>query len=224
MSDYYILPNNFTITAHTGCEDTIDNSIESIIKACSSGADIFEVDVQFDKNGIPVLSHDDIIGGEVTLESAFRILKDNMSMQCNIDIKKITNLKIIPEIAKKYNVLNRIFFTGISVDFVDAAKETPEIPYYLNIDIAPIKNHTDEYYFSLVNTVKNYGAIGINCHHKNITKKLVDIFHKSGLLVSIWTCNDVEDILRILKFAPDNITSRNPSLVKKIISSNIFNN
>ena len=217
MLKNYPLPCNFTITAHTGCEDTPDNTVESIIKACNSGADIFEVDVQFDNNGIPVLSHDDIIGGEVTMEEAFVIMNEYTSMKCNIDIKKITNMKIIPEIAKKYNVLDRVFYTGINTDFVEGAKATPEIQYYLNYEIEPIENHSPEYYNNLINIIKDNGAIGINCHHKNVTEELINVCHNNKLLVSVWTCDDKADVMRIAKMNPDNITTRKPGYVKELL-------
>ena len=52
------LPADFTITAHTGCEGTADNSLEAIEKGYLSGADIVEFDVHFDSKGEPVLAHD----------------------------------------------------------------------------------------------------------------------------------------------------------------------
>ncbi len=218
MSNFFNLPDNFTITAHTGCEDTPENSIESIIKSFECGADIFEVDVRFDENGIPILSHNTPTGGEPTLEEAFQTLARYKKMRCNIDIKQTNNLKIIPILAKKYDVLDRIFYTGIYADDTEAAKETPEISYYLNMDVAPIKDHTTEYLLSLVKKVKNCDAIGINCQHNNVTKELIDVFHNHGLLVSIWTCNTDDDIRKTLNISPDNITTKRPIIVKNIIS------
>ncbi|MBQ8210282.1 MAG: glycerophosphodiester phosphodiesterase [Clostridia bacterium] len=213
------LPDNFTVTAHTGCEGSPDNSIESVVRSFESGADIFEADVQFDANGAPVLAHDAPVGGEPTLEEIFQKLAGYKNMRCNLDIKRTDNLKIIPVLAEKYGVADRIFYTGIDIDFIEAVKETPQIPYYLNADIAEPENQSEEYLLSLVKRVIDCGAIGINCNHKNVTKKFVDIFRENDLFVSVWTCNEEADMIRILNTAPDNITTRKPSVLKSIIRS-----
>ena len=73
---------------------------------------------------------------------------------------------------------------------------------------------------SLVEKVKNAGAIGINFKYTGATKELVEIFRENGLLVSIWTVNSKFRMKKILSFLPDNITTRKPdklsSIVKKI--------
>ena len=42
----FVLPESFTVTAHTGCEGTEDNSLESIRKAYENSADIVEFDLR----------------------------------------------------------------------------------------------------------------------------------------------------------------------------------
>jgi glycerophosphoryl diester phosphodiesterase len=113
---------NFTVTAHTGCEKTPQNSLVSVDKAFASGADIFEVDIRFDKNGIPVLSHDAPKGGEPKLEEVFAKLSKNKNIRCNLDLKCTDNLKEIAVLAKKYDVLDRIFYTGVFEKFVESVK------------------------------------------------------------------------------------------------------
>lgn len=214
------LPENFTVTAHSGCEGTSDNSMESIDKAFECGGDIFEVDVRFDKDGVPILTHDEPIGGELTLEDAFKKLAQYPGLRCNIDIKCTDNLKAIPLLAEKYRVSDRIFYTGINENFVDDVKKsTPEIPYYFNTDLLSPEEQSDEYFRLLVKKVKDCGAIGINCNHQNATAEMVEDFHKNNLLVSIWTCNEEADMIRILNITPDNITTRRPSLLRMIIKS-----
>ena len=46
------------ITAHSGCNNTPPNSLESVITGMESGADFVEVDVRTTKDGLPVLFHD----------------------------------------------------------------------------------------------------------------------------------------------------------------------
>jgi glycerophosphoryl diester phosphodiesterase len=49
------------ITAHSGCMNTLDNTLESVETGLRLGADVVEEDIRVTKDGIPVLSHDDIL-------------------------------------------------------------------------------------------------------------------------------------------------------------------
>lgn len=49
------------ITAHAGCMGTLPNSRESFVAAFSSRADIVEADIRSTRDGIAVLTHDDVL-------------------------------------------------------------------------------------------------------------------------------------------------------------------
>ena len=49
------------ITAHSGCNNTSPNTLESVIVGMKSEADFVEVDVRSTKDGLPVLFHDDFM-------------------------------------------------------------------------------------------------------------------------------------------------------------------
>ena len=212
------LPEGFTITAHTGCMGTKENSLESIKMGIENGAQIIEFDLYFTENGEPVLAHDEPVGDEVTLDEAFAYLRMFKDAKANVDIKTVDALEKVYPLAKENNVADRIFYTGVKDEFVDAVKKnSPEIQYYLNVDVDKSKNTDEEYLLSLVEKVKNAGAIGINFNYKSASKELVDIFHENDLLVSIWTVNDEYNMYKILSFGPDNITTRNPDKLAEII-------
>lgn len=213
VSDY------FTITAHTGCMDTKENSLESIKCGVENGARIVEFDLYFNENGEPVLSHDAPKGGEVTLDEAFKYVASFSNISVNVDVKVCTALEKVYPIAQKYGIENRIFYTGINEDFVDTVKKnSSQVPYFLNVDVDKSKSDDRDYILSLVEKVKNAGAIGINFNYKGASKELVDIFHENGLVVSVWTVNSEYDMYRILSYGPDNITTRNPDKLHQIIS------
>lgn len=212
------LPDNFTFTAHAGCVDTPDDSLESIDAGVKYKAPIVEIDLNFNNKNEPVLSHDTPKGGEVTLEAAFKKISEYENLKVNVDVKNTSNLKEVTVLVEKYAISNRIFFTGITEDFVSAVQSScPDVDYYLNVDVLPPKKQSEEYLLSLVQKVKDNNAIGINFNKDNATQELVDIFHKNGLLVSIWTVNEEKDIYKILSLSPDNITTRQPDRFIKII-------
>ncbi len=212
------LPDGFTYTAHTGCMDTQDNSLESIDAAVQFGAQIVEFDLNFTADGNPVLAHDAPKGNEVTLDEAFKKVSEYDNLKANVDVKNTAALEKIKPLAEKHGILDRIFYTGIEEKDVDAvAKSSPEINYYLNVDVLPPQKQNREYLISLAKKVKDCGAVGINFNKDNATKELVDIFHENGLLVSIWTVSNDKDIYRILSYAPDNITTRRPDKLQKAL-------
>ncbi|MBE6755352.1 MAG: glycerophosphodiester phosphodiesterase [Ruminococcaceae bacterium] len=210
------LPANFTYTAHTGCEGTKENSLESIEKGYENGADIVEFDLNFDKSGNPVLCHDEPKGGEVTLDEAFRKVSEYANLKVNVDAKSDLHLEKVKPLAEKYGISDRIFFTGIKDEFVENARKT-SVDYYLNIDVENPTKHSEEYLLSLVQRVKEAGAIGINFNKNNASSELVEAFHENGLLVSIWTVDSKTELFEILLLSPDNITTRNPHKIRKII-------
>ena len=212
------LPEGFTYTAHTGCSGTEENSIEAIDAAINSGADIIEIDLHFDKDGEPVLSHDAPKGGEITLDEAFGKINGIKRLRINIDVKSTAAIEKVKPLAEKYGLLDRIFFTGVHDEFLDDVRSKGGgIRYYLNVDVESERKQTAEYLESLVRKVKDSGAIGINFNKNNATKELVDTFRENGLLVSIWTVDGEADMYRILSYAPDNITTRNPDKLSEAL-------
>lgn len=210
------LPVGFTVTAHTGCCKTPDNSLESIETAVKYGADTVEFDLRFTSDGEPVLSHDSPKGNNVTLDEAFKKISTYKNITVNVDVKTTTNLGKVKELADKHGITPRVFFTGIFEENVETVKrDCPEIPYFLNVSVN--KNRSREYLLSLVKKVRDCGAVGINFNKKSATKELVETFRENGLLVSIWTAKTKGDIYRILALSPDNITTRRPDLAKKIL-------
>ena len=212
------LPQNFTYTAHTGCVDTKDNSLEAIEVGAKHGAQIVEFDLNFLEDGTPVLAHDDPTGNETTLDQAFKKVSEYENLKVNVDAKSVQNLKAVVDLAEKHDVSDRIFYTGIELKDVETIKrDSPGVPYYLNVSVDKPKNQTPEYLQNLVNEVKNCGAIGINFNKDNATKELVEIFHENGLLVSIWTVNNEKEMYEILHLSPDNITTRRPDKISEIL-------
>ena len=213
------LPKDFTITAHTGCMDTKENSLESIKKGIENGASVVEFDLYFNDKGEPVLSHDEPVGDEVTLDEAFEYISQFDNVKVNVDIKTCDALEKVYPTAQKYGIEDRIFYTGVKEEFVESVKtDSPQVKYFLNVDVEKSKNTDKEYLLSLVEKVKNAGAIGINFNYKNASKELVKVFRENGLLVSIWTVDDEYNMYKILSFEPDNMTTRNPDKLSEIVN------
>ncbi len=211
------LPADFTYTAHTGCVKTADNSLESIRAGIENGAQIVEFDLWLE-GGRAVLSHNAPESDAVSLDEAFKFLSEYENIKANVDVKKCDDYTLVLSLAEKYNIKDRIFFTGIFLEEAEnVGKSGVNIPYYLNVDVEKVSQHSEDYLNSLVEMVKKSGAIGINFNKDNASKELVDKFHENELSVSIWTVNSEDDMYKILYFSPDNITTRNPNVLKEIL-------
>ena len=213
------LPEGFTVTAHTGCEGTADNSLEAIRKGFESGADIVEFDVHFNSSGEPVLAHDYAADDSVKLKDAFELVAECEGLRVNVDCKTVDNLKAVVKTAEECGVKDRIFYTGIEVKDVETVKaDTPEIGYYLNTKVNKLRKNDEHYIRSLVTLTKEVGAIGLNIHFSEASEKMIKIFRQEGLDVSLWTVNKELDMYKVLALGCDNITTRQPTMLKEIIS------
>lgn len=211
-----LLPSGFTVTAHSGAMGTVPNSVDSI-ETGAENADIIEFDVNFQKDGTPVLTHDEPVGGEVTLEKAFEVLSKHKNTKANVDLKSTDNLPEVQRLAKEYDVTDQIFFTGVRQADVEAVKrDCPEISYYLNFDVDKRKNKDEQYIASIVNAVKESGGVGLNIHFGGASNELIEALHENGLLVSLWTVEKEKDILKVISYLPDNITTLIPDRVNAI--------
>ena len=117
-----------------------------------------------------------------------------------------------------YNLINRVFFTGVEEKFVEAVRSgCPGIPYYLNYKPNFFKINSKNYIKELVKKVKDRKAIGINMPHYYLSKRLVEIFHEEGLFVSVWIKIEPYFIQRAIFYGPDNITTKKPAKLLKLL-------
>jgi len=216
------LPIGFTITAHAGALNTKANTPESI----KAGLDFVEmgsveVDVRFDAQKNIVLSHDTVKGSgkHTTLAEALELLK-TYPARMNLDLKEITDVAAVQKLADANFITPQLFFTGVSAAQAELVrKEAPRIPFYINESI-PKGERTDSAYLeTMAQQLKGMGAVGINLNYKEVSEELVVTMHNYNLLVSVWTVDDKEDMCKMLRLGVDNITSKNPDVLKDLMQN-----
>ncbi len=214
------LPHGFTVTAHTGCDGSPDNSIESIQRAIFSDVPVIENDLTLRTDGTPVFMHAESAGdgGLLFAEAQYYIASNSSTVLQNLDLKVFENLDQIQSIVKKAGLIGRCFFTGVEKDNAAKVKKyAPEIPYYLNMKLNVLRLRDKEYLRRTADEIKHAGAVGINCKYTYLSKALVEVMHECGLSVSVWTVDKKPLMLYVLSLAPDNITTRNPRLLMSLI-------
>ncbi|GHT98064.1 hypothetical protein FACS1894142_3880 [Spirochaetia bacterium] len=112
--------NTLNITAHSGCDGTDADSIESVIAGIANGADAVEVDVRFNRRHELILSHNRDETGEYPLRprlaEAFEpVLKDSR-IGINCDIKERETVPAVLKLAEKMGLgPEQLILTGSSV-------------------------------------------------------------------------------------------------------------
>lgn len=213
------LARGFTVTAHTGAMMTRSNSRQSICEAALCGADVCEVDLNFRPDGTPVISHDDPKDNKsgIPFDTALSYVTRSDTLKLNIDLKSVSGLSKIPDMLEKHGLVKRAFFTGIYGDFIAAVREAcPGIPYYLNHWSGGSLN-SDEAIDKKIAEIKEAGAVGINMNTGDCSARLCEKLHESSLKVSVWTVNKPKDMVRILSYAPDNITTKRPMTLLSLV-------
>ena len=104
------------ITAHSGCEGTERDSLQSIDEALRLGADVIEVDVRMDEQDVLRISHDRLTAAEYavkpTLSDVFsKIIQTPLKI--NLDIKEQRSLYPALDLAEKFGLKpDRLILTG----------------------------------------------------------------------------------------------------------------
>ena len=102
------------ITAHSGCEGTEIDSLESVEKAIELGADVVEVDVRVGRWGTPRISHNELTilnnNQKIALADVLKKVVDT-SLKVNFDIKEPEAVIKVFEVAKRFNMPPEPFFT-----------------------------------------------------------------------------------------------------------------
>ena len=207
------------ITAHSGADDTVENSLEFIYYCIGTGANALEVDVRRDKHGELVLSHD-ILDAEnydftkIRLKDVFEILEKDNSIKINCDLKEYDlELQIIMLLEKYKGLKGRIIFSGsVRLENLKKYKEIKEkAVIYFNIEEfidnhkkLPIKELSMEIVaFCIENSINI-----VNMNYKLCTNYLVRLLKENNIYISVWTVDNQEEIKRLASLGILNITTR----------------
>lgn len=216
-----VLPDGFTVTAHTGCEKTKANSIECLKKSVELGVAVAEVDVTERPDGTPVLLHRQSAAADegVVFDEAIRFVSENSNSMClNLDLKAFNHIPNVVEVLEKYNMKDRCLFTGVKAEHTQQVKlDGGSIPYFLNATLPPQKIRDEDAIKSVMYEVQRSCAVGINCNFIFASQKMTEMFHSQGLKVSYWTADTKTVMKYLLSLGPDNITTRYPTVLNTLV-------
>lgn len=210
LTDKPALSEDFTVTAHTGPGIIKMNSMTSLRYSLRSGADIVELDLDLNSDGVAVMAHGEPDKARATLEDGFALIAKYRDIKVNVDVKNRNAVPQAQKLAIKYGILDRIFYTGLGEDGVTFVKEnSPLVPCYLNSTPSSDPSECER----LCEKAVSLGAIGLNFSYHDYSPEIAAAAHAHGLLLSVYTVNSIRDLRMCLKYDIDNITTEYPYML-----------
>lgn len=216
------------ITAHSGCEGTSENSLESVQAGIRAGADCVEVDVRLDASGNLWLTHNEVerFTGLVSLKEAMAAARD-AGVGINCDLKEEKALYPVLDLADREGLDRHLLILSGSVD-IPLVRRDPSISRraqiyanseviarYLSPDIGDDRAaHTaflTEQAADTAQLLRDIGAAALNAPHWFTTDSMIAAMKAWGIALSLWTVNDEEHLRRLLSAGVMNITTRTPA-------------
>ncbi|MCU6710959.1 CehA/McbA family metallohydrolase [Paenibacillus sp. J5C_2022] len=215
------------IIAHTGCEGTPDNTLQSAMAGYAAGAQVLEVDVRATKDGVCVLYHDDHPAfGELTYEEMMKQnpleLKDDSELErlatvlshfrgkpvsFNLDVKNDEAAEPVLRLLETMDMREQIYFTGATSVIAETEYRSgimwnvPKGWHLLN----------DADYESAVreacDMAKRREFPGLNVDYPSCRESLVRYAHACGLKVWIYTLMDRELAVQYADMGVDAIST-----------------
>ena len=210
------------IIAHRGASAFFqENTLTAFKTAYAMGVNAFETDIQLTKDGFLILAHDYLLNkkaiknyslrelkklGLCTLEDLLAILDKKSFL--NIEIKNDDN--IYPEIEEKLAVCLKKYGLDKNPHILISSFYLPSLQKVKTIlPNLKIGRLTKEFNLKEIELLQPYS---VNMSYKRINKNIIDICHKRGIKVFIYTVNDLSLFERLKKDGVDAVFSDNPVL------------
>lgn len=209
---------NTSITAHSGCDNTNQNTINYLMQALSRPFDYVEVDVRKNPNGVLVLSHNpELTGFEVTLEAAFKLLV-NFDKKINLDLKEYNLEDDIIKLAKKIGVeLNRIVFTGSITEPCSFLSKYKKTDVFVNPEelIKDFYSHvTRESEARMLELAHEFGFKTVNVNYQMCDDEFLLMCKEKNLTISAWTVDDKVIFDELVNKGILNITTNHSEFIQ----------
>ena len=126
-------------------------------------------------------------------------------------------LPYLRELLAESGKMSRIVIIGFDLETVAMSKELIDVPtYWLK---GTEKTEDTEQWIphdpQLVQTAENKGLDGLDVHYAGVTKEFIDAVKASGQKLYVWTVDDPEEAIRLIKLGVDGITTNRPGWLRE---------
>jgi glycerophosphoryl diester phosphodiesterase len=208
------------VIAHTGCMNTALNSRESVQEALNWDIDYIEVDIRFDPDGNPILSHDppENFTSCISLKEILDIIAAKKKVNMVLDLKEWPSLSKLAMVINNAGFSQKAIYSGDIIDDMSRLlEEGTGIPFFPNVYPEMVLDVDTVSLEELALRYKTSGARGIGINYNYLTRELVDQFHRRGLLVSAWTIDDRDAMEWTIGYGVDYITTKRLDIIKEVL-------
>jgi len=121
------------------------------------------------------------------------------------------------ELLTQSGKMSRIVIIGFDLATVTMSKEMIDVPTY-RLKGTEKTEDTEEWIPhdpQLVQTAKEKGLDGLDVHYAGVTKEFVDAVKASDQKLYVWTVDDPEEAIRLVKLGVDGITTNRPAWLRE---------
>jgi hypothetical protein len=199
------------ITAHSGSDQTEENSLRFVEFFRDKPVDALEIDVRKNSRGQLVLNHDQLVVGEDYLSlNTFLIAMKGTSLKLNCDLKE-SNLEIgVFELAQRHNKWSDILLSG-NVDPKYLKNWPTQLLMNIENAVDPRKTYAEWDEGTVIEGMEHLakqGAKIINMPEELFTEKIYETGQALAVDFSLWTVNDLNRIEELVAKNIYNVTSR----------------
>jgi glycerophosphoryl diester phosphodiesterase len=140
-----------------------------------------------------------------------------VEIKCGLEI-----LPYLKELLVDSGKMSRIVIIGFDLDTVAMSKKMIDVPTYWLRGTEKTKD-TEEWIPhdpQLVQTAKDKGLDGLDVHYAGVTKEFVEAVKASGQKLYVWTVDDPEEAVRLVKLGVDGITTNRPGWLREQLKNN----
>lgn len=222
------------ITAHSGCMNTPENSIQSVIEGLKAGAEIIEVDVRATKDQVVVLRHDEYVSTPfgrgaikdltfkelinfaqneeiIQLEDILPLILENHRM-INLDIKEDSAIHPMIQAIEKYKMIDSVIISGCEKERAAYLKKHYR-PYQVLLNAntkAGLQSMEINYESFIRETCQDAisaSCCGININYHICREELLDVARMRCLPVLVWTIDEPDAMEKFLNMGVHSITT-----------------
>lgn len=210
------------LTAHSGSNNTKDNSYEYFYEFIDKNVECLEIDVRKSSNGELYLKHDKLneedLKDLVLLKDILVKLKNHNSKYINCDLKEEGLEQDVMLIAKEIGVGNQIIFSGtVNVENLKGNFKDMYFDVFFNIENIFEDFYTNsEFYLKnkveFVRKVREYFKKNnlnvLNINYTFCDDELIQLFKDNEIKLSLWTVDNTEKRKEFMIKKVHNITTR----------------
>ena len=238
MHPFFSSPRPLVFAHRGGSALAPENTMAAFAHGLAAGADGIELDVRLSRDGVVVVHHDETVDrttpghGAVASMTALELARLDVPALADVlggfgETRVIVEMKTntrelasaVVDVARRADAIGRVCLGSFGQRVLNAARA-------LEPAIATSAGREEVRWALYRSWVRrpSYGAryVGFQVPERAgatqiVSRRFVDVAHRAGLGVHVWTVNDVADARRLLSWGVDAIISDRPDFMARLV-------